>query len=177
MTFSIAVLGAECTGKSTLCVALAKALSGIVIPETLREFCEAHARAPFANEQNFIMDTQIQRLGHLKLLNPRFIVMDSAPISTALYSQIYFNDVSLKQRALTFHREHFDLSLIVQPEFGWQADPLPWMRDSQVAQGRFNQLLKQWIDSNPDLLIAQLTGSLNNRVSQAIAAIEVLTSL
>ena len=36
----IAVIGAECTGKSSLCEALAERLPGLWVPEALREFCD-----------------------------------------------------------------------------------------------------------------------------------------
>ena len=57
----IALVGAECTGKSTLGAALAGRLPGVALAECLREFCEARGRTPHAHEQREIVEAQIAR--------------------------------------------------------------------------------------------------------------------
>jgi predicted transcriptional regulator len=47
----VAVLGAECTGKSQLCQALALTLPGITFSEVLREWVAVEGRSPNAEEQ------------------------------------------------------------------------------------------------------------------------------
>ncbi len=57
----IAVLGAESSGKSTLCVALARRYDTLWVPEYLREFVDTHGRVPFESDQFGIARTQRAR--------------------------------------------------------------------------------------------------------------------
>jgi nicotinamide riboside kinase len=176
MTLTVAVLGAECTGKSTLCEALGAVLSAIVIPETLRNFCELNHRTPRADEQTLIIQSQVDELRRIKAQRPPYIVMDCAPITTALYSQMYFDDDSLVEIASDFHRLHIDLTLTLEPEFNWQPDRIPWMRDSQTMQARFDQLLGRWLLSHSDLNVAKIGGTHQERIFQAIAVVRQMQS-
>jgi nicotinamide riboside kinase len=47
----IAVLGAESSGKSTLCQALAQRYDTLWVPEYLREFVDTQGRVPFESDQ------------------------------------------------------------------------------------------------------------------------------
>ena len=63
----IALLGAESTGKTQLSWGIAEALQSLglqvnVVPETLREWCEAHNRTPLAHEQLEIAQQHAQRI-------------------------------------------------------------------------------------------------------------------
>ena len=57
----IAVLGAESSGKSTLCEALARRYGTLWVPEYLREFVDTHGRVPFETDQFTIARTQRER--------------------------------------------------------------------------------------------------------------------
>jgi len=63
----IAILGAECTGKTTLAHALATALDGCGgraawVSETLRDWCRQNGRTPEAHEQRAIALAQAARI-------------------------------------------------------------------------------------------------------------------
>jgi HTH-type transcriptional regulator, transcriptional repressor of NAD biosynthesis genes len=168
----VAVLGAECTGKTSLIEGLAADAQlrnyGVsFIAELLRDFCVKHARTPRQEEQLPLMQAQCTAL----LNASPIVIADCAPITTALYSQMYFNDPSLIAHATQFHTEHIDLHLVLWPEFSWTADPLPFMRDGLVAQNQFDQLLNDWLASNPQLRWVRLSGSLAHRTEAASAAI------
>ncbi|MGB3676680.1 MAG: AAA family ATPase, partial [Candidatus Nanopelagicales bacterium] len=47
----IAVIGGECSGKSTLANALAQDLDAVLAVEELRKFVEEYGRPPLVNEQ------------------------------------------------------------------------------------------------------------------------------
>ena len=172
MTIQIAILGAESTGKSDLIAALLSLFAAhrteliVAVPEVLRRFCADHARAPFASEQRGILDQQIaseqnaveqsrvesnaveQFAKDQTVLSespkPRAILLsDCAPITTAIYSQMYFNDPSLVDLA-TSHHQRYQLSLVLAPDIGWHADPLPFMRDGPTAQMDFHRRLLAW---------------------------------
>jgi nicotinamide riboside kinase len=176
-SLKVVVLGAECTGKTSLIEALAEDTrlhdyELQVIPELLRDFCVRHSRTPRRDEQTDLLDAQCAALlnnqtGKKLPIN----IADCGPITTALYSQMYFQDQSLLARATQFHSEQIDLHLVLKPEFSWTADPLPFMRDGQAAQNRFDQLLSEWLNNNPQLPRVRLSGGLTERIATASAAI------
>ena len=167
MTKRIAILGAESTGKSDLIAALLllfaahRAESVVAVPEVLRQFCGDHGRAPFENEQRGILDQQIaieqsliektafepstaKQFALAALPKPPDISLsDCAPITTAIYSEMYFNDSSLIEVASSHHKK-YQLSLVLVPDLGWHADPLPFMRDGPDAQMEFHRRLLAW---------------------------------
>ena len=174
VTIHIAILGAESTGKSDLIAALLPLFAShrtekfTGVPEVLRQFCIEHGRAPFASEQRGILDQQIaseknavehcvtDETGLSELPKPPAILLsDCAPITTAIYSEMYFNDPSLVALA-TSHHKNYRLSLVLAPDVGWHADPLPFMRDGPKAQTDFHGRLLKWfrITQMPYQLIA-----------------------
>src|SRR5665647_1631849 len=54
----ICIIGAECTGKTTLARALAANFDCPWVPEHLRDFCDTHARTPTRDEQPGILEMQ-----------------------------------------------------------------------------------------------------------------------
>ena len=59
----IAIIGAECVGKTELAQRLAEWLPGLWIPEYLREFCDRLRRTPRLDEQMLILAEQQAREG------------------------------------------------------------------------------------------------------------------
>jgi nicotinamide riboside kinase len=181
-TIRIAILGAECTGKTSLCKALALAVPQLpalqstvieiaIVPEALRQFCETHQRVPMQHEQLGIMRQQAtlelaaEKLLHKNLTN--LVLSDCAPITTAVYSELYFSDRHLYEEASTHHKR-YDLSLLLYPTLGWQADGL--FRESAEAQRRFHDRIKVWLTetASPCLEISE-TGAA--RTASALHAI------
>lgn len=193
MNIQIAILGAESTGKSDLIAALLllfaarKTESVSAVPEVLRQFCIAHGRAPFAHEQQGILGQQmaveqlaieqstieqstIEQSGLERSLNQRTVLLsDCAPITTAIYSEMYFNDPSLIDVATT-HHQRYRLSLALAPDIGWHADPLPFMRDGPRAQLDFHWRLLQWLSCS-QMPYQLITGSGQSRTQSALDAI------
>jgi nicotinamide riboside kinase len=175
----IAILGAECTGKSTLLEALAQGLRAqlhrpvIALPELLREFCEREKRTPRKDEQALLIDAQIQRESAFadepaSPLSPQpVLISDCAPITIALYSQIYFDDHSLMAIA-TQHHKSYRLTLVTQPDIGWQADGN--LRDGITIQTEFHRRLTQWLQIN-SIEAVHIEGTGQSREALAFAAI------
>jgi len=120
----IAILGAECTGKTQLAQALAQQLSqdhpGTVwIPEYLREWCAANGRTPRVDEQAAIAQEQMARV----LAHPAapLLLTDTTPLLTAVYSEVLFGDCSLYATALQQQRI-FGLTLLAGLDLPWVAD-------------------------------------------------------
>jgi HTH-type transcriptional regulator, transcriptional repressor of NAD biosynthesis genes len=178
-TIRVAILGAESTGKTSLCKALALALTTrfsdiALVPEALRQFCETYQRVPAEQDQRRIMHQQaaleLVAENAFQKTRTNLVLSDCAPITTAIYSELYFSDQSLYEEA-SAHHARYDLSLLLCPNLGWQPDGL--FRDSPEAQQRFHRRLKTWLaaGANPWHEISE-TGSA--RTTSALSAIITL---
>lgn len=99
----ICLIGAECTGKSTLAQALANHFCGLWVPEQLRAFCALHGRTPLTSEQTLIMRAQFEQEEQMAALAEQtsrpYVFCDGTPLLTAIYSDFYFADKSLFEQA------------------------------------------------------------------------------
>ena len=145
---NIALLGAESSGKSSLAQALVaeiRAIDGappvVWVPETLRLWCEARGRTPLRHEQ-----ADILQLHHTHMTEARqqagqdaWLIADTTPLMTAVYSQHYFSDTSLYTHAWHAQR-NFEVTLLMGLDLPWQADG-PW-RDGPATQQAVDNLLR-----------------------------------
>lgn len=122
----IALLGAECTGKSSLTRRLGERLSAPTVGEYLREWCLDAGRTPQREEQAAIAAEQQRRI---EVLQAPLLIADTTGLMTAVYSQHYFGDDSLLHDALAAHRRSVDLTLLCCPE------GVPWQRDGCLRDG------------------------------------------
>ena len=166
----IAVIGAECTGKSSLCEALAARLPGLWVPEALREFCDRHARTPRADEQVALVAEQIARetaaRAQARTLGCEWLVIDSSPLATALYSLELFDDDSLLPAAIA-HQHGYDLTLLAGIDVPWTADGI--QRDGPDARASFHARLTAVL-SEARIAHTELSGTLRSRLAAALQA-------
>lgn len=163
----VALLGAECTGKSTLAEALAKHFNAGLVTEYLREWCDAHDRTPHQHEQSHIAAEQAARIeaagrGH------DLVIADTTPLITALCSEHYFNDTSLTADALAFQRR-CDLTLLCAPDLPWQPDG--FLRDGPAVRERFDARIREALTAG-GIAWTDITGTDHKRLSAAIAAVQ-----
>ncbi len=196
----IALLGAESTGKSTLAAALHRHLQAAFatlpaphaqplithVPEYLRDWCTQHGRTPRADEQAHIAHIQAQWLtdaAHLHSLH-HWLIADTTPLMTAVYSDHYFGDPSLYAMALGFHAaprlagaalvsdtppHHLPpLNLLMGLDLPWQADGS--LRDGPATQMAVDTLLRQQMDVR-QLPYQTVYGTDSARVAAALQAI------
>lgn len=143
----IAIVGAECTGKSTLAQALVPALRQLTgrrvagVPEGLRTWCAAAGRNPRRDEQAAIAAAQQAAIAQAAAGHD-IVVADTTALMTAVYGQHYFGDESLVAPALAAQRD-CALTLLTALDLAWQADGE--LRDGPAAQqavdGRLRTLL------------------------------------
>lgn len=138
MTRVVALLGAECTGKSTLAEALATRLQAGLVGEYLREWCDAHGRTPLQHEQAHIAAEQAARI-EAAARRHDLVFCDTTPLITALCSEHYFDDHSLTAGALAFQRR-CDLTLLCAPDLPWEADS--FLRDGPGVRAAFDARLR-----------------------------------
>lgn len=142
----IAILGAESTGKTTLARALRAALQqdhgqAVWVPEALRDWCVRHGRTPRPQEQQEIALAQAQAIDSA---GPGYLLADTTPLMTAVYSDVIFGDQSLYRFALE-HHSCFELTLLTDTDLPWVADGLqrggPYWRTA--VDTRLRQVLAQ----------------------------------
>lgn len=122
---AICLIGAECTGKTTLAKSLAEHFDGLWVDEYLRTFCAEHGRTPAREEQSLILETQVAHEAEALILardeNKAFVLCDTAPLLTAIYSEFVFADRSLYGQAHALHAR-YALTLNLSPDIPWIAD-------------------------------------------------------
>ena len=121
----ICIIGAESTGKTTLAQALAVQFDSFWVPEYLRAFCESRGRTPTQHEQSMILKTQVVDEMSAKVKarahNRPYVFCDTAPLLTAIYSDVVFADTTLYPRARALH-SRYALTLLLEPDIAWVAD-------------------------------------------------------
>jgi nicotinamide riboside kinase len=162
----VALLGAECTGKSTLARALAARLGAGLVTEYLREWCEARGTTPRVHEQADIAAEQARRIEH-GAAHHELLIADTTPLMTALFSQHYFGDDSLLPQALAFQRR-CDLTLLCAPDLPWQADG--YMRDGPGVRAAIDTRLRDTLRQH-GLPWQSVQGSDDDRLNAALRAI------
>lgn len=139
----IALLGAECTGKSTLAQALHTALSArglrvARVPEVLRDWCQQHQRTPQAHEQAAIAQAQARAI-EAAAQTSDWVLADTTPLATAIYSDVLFDDTNLYPMALEF-AQRCAIHLLCATDLPWVADGL--QRDGEAARLAFDTRLR-----------------------------------
>jgi len=171
----ICLIGAECTGKTTLAQALAAHFSGLWVPEQLRSFCDLHGRTPRADEQAAIMRAQFEREEQVAAQALQaacgYVFCDSPPLLTAVYSDFYFSDQSLFDCARALHAR-YALTLVLSPDLPWQPDGL--QRASEVVRAAVHSRIQHALQAMhmPQIEVAGLHEA---RLQAGIEAVETLT--
>lgn len=167
MSRLVALLGAECTGKSTLADSLARHFDAGLVTEYLREWCDAHGRTPLQHEQVHIAAEQAARMT-AAMHEHALVFCDTTPLITALCSEHYFGDDSLTAGALALQRR-CDLTLLCAPDLPWEADGI--QRDGPGVRAAFDARVRaalttagmRWVD---------IGGTPAERRAAAIAAVQ-----
>jgi len=166
----IAVLGAESSGKSTLCEALARRYGTVWVPEYLREFVDTMGRVPFEEDQFGIARTQRAREDAAAVLARDFLFCDTTPLMTALYSRVYWGRVDAPLDALA-RRHDYALTLVTAPDTPWVADGL--MRESEEVRERVFGMVEGELDAR-GIRFVLVEGDLPHRLRQVEAALSVI---
>lgn len=172
----IAVLGAESTGKTTLCQALAHRLAlqpgwsrdevGLV-GETLRAFCDREGRTPRRDEQGALAEAHAQRI-RAAAQRHRVVVADTSAVMTAVYSLFIFGDRSLHETALASHRDGVDATLVTALDLPWVADG--HQRDGPHVREPVDRLLRIALNDSR-IEYAVIAGQADDRVDAAWRAL------
>ena len=133
----IAIVGAECTGKTALAQALAVRLGLLTgrrctwVGEWLRHWCEREGRTPRPDEQAAIA-AQHHHLIDAAAADHEVVICDSTALMTAVYSDMLFDDRSLVAYAMAQQRR-CALTLLTALDIDWVPDGL--QRDGPQVRG------------------------------------------
>ncbi len=167
----IALLGAESTGKSQLAAELAAHLCAngqraTAVGEYLREWCEQRGRTPHRTEQVHIAQTQEVRI-KAAAKNAAWVVADTTPLMTAIYSEFIFQDSSLTKAALDYQKS-FDLTLVTGLDMPWEADGI--QRDGAHVRAPVDALIRTRLQTS-GIPFEVIYGTGELRTEHAIQAI------
>lgn len=172
MSRIVALLGAECTGKSTLAEALSRHFGGGLVTEYLREWCDTHGRTPLQHEQAHIAAEQARRIEAAARARA-LVICDTTPLITALCSQHYFHDDSLLAEALAL-QHRYDLTLLCEPDLPWQPDG--FQRDGPQVRAAFHARLLGCLHQQ-GLPVVTVSGNEAQRFEAARSAVTRLPRL
>ena len=167
----IAVLGAECTGKSSLVAALqahwqAGGAKVLVAPEVLRQWCDQQGRTPLAHEQKAIAQAQAELTEHGSDVD--YLIADTSPLMTAIYSDVLFQDPSLYPFALS-HQRIYQHTLVAGLDLPWQADGI--QRDGPAMREQIDARLREVLQRE-GLAFSMVYGQGPQRLAGALAVLE-----
>ena len=169
--FVVALMGAECTGKSTLAQQLCDALlaqgtRAALVPEVLRGFCARLGRTPRVDEQQAIADAQTLSIAQAAARDP-VVIADTTALMTAVYSEQVFGDTSLYAHAMRDHRA-CSLTLLAATDLPWQGDR--HQRDGPAVRLAVDRLLRRALDRSGTPYVV-VTGIGPARLQAALAAV------
>ncbi len=174
MALTIALLGGESSGKTTLAQALHRHLQEVLhipstlVSEQLRQWCEAMGRAPRAEEQAARADEQTRQIEAARHQpGVRIVIADTTALVVAAYSELYFNDRSLHPAALEQQRR-YDLTLLMGLDLPWVADGL--FRDSPTVREATDAVLRRELQGAA-IPFQTVYGHGNARLQQALRCI------
>ena len=165
----VALLGAESTGKTSLSQHITQALlaqgqMAAYVPEVLREWCQMNGRTPALHEQRQIAQQQAERIFSIR---EGWVIADTTPLMTAVYSDYVFNDPSLYDEALELQAQ-FDLTLVMGLDVAWLPDGL--QRDGEHVRQPVDHLIRQSM-SKRQLQFKVIYGQDQARLNAALLAI------
>ena len=111
------------------------------VPEILRDWCVRRGRTPRPQEQQEIALAQAQAIDSA---GPGYLLADTTPLMTAVYSDVIFGDQSLYRFALE-HHTCFELTLLTDTDLPWVADGL--QRDGPQVREPVDALLRAALHS------------------------------
>lgn len=167
MTGIVAIIGAECSGKTSLAEALGVALPARVVPEQLRRFVDRHGRAPTPAEQSAVLQQQIAAEA-AQAAAGGWVVSDAGALMTAVYSMLYYDDDTLAAPALDHHRQACAATLWCDIDIPWTPDP--GQRDGPAYRLRAHRLIAEVLAADPLPVIA-VPGAPEVRLRTALAAV------
>lgn len=166
----IALLGGESTGKSTLARALAEALETVYVPEFGREHWEHRGGLLSFDDMVYIARTQVEREQQQALMAGRWLICDTTPLTTQLYSELLFGSVA--DALANLARRPYANTFLCAADF-------PFVQDGTRQEEEFRRRQQTWYQDalqQRQIHFELLEGPLSRRVDTAVRLIRDVTS-
>jgi nicotinamide riboside kinase len=145
----------------------------VAFEEPLRLWVDEKGSPPGRAAQHALLGRQQQaeasaeqQAGSLGL---SWVLCDSAPLVTAVYSEIYYDDQGLYELALAHHAQSYQATLVCDADLPWEADP--GQRDGPALRETTHALLLQRLqDHGLGYFIVQGQGPDRARLAQYFLA-------
>ncbi len=172
---TVALLGGESSGKTTLGLALSHQLntlgvSAMLVPEHLRAWCEREGRAPLTQELATIAAEQSRQIAEAVQSNVQAVVADTTALVVAAYSERVFNDRSLLPASLKA-QQPCHLTLLMGLDMPWQADGM--FREGPGMRADIDAVLRRELQS-AGIPFQTVYGSAEARLRHALRAVGAL---
>ncbi|NPU92447.1 MAG: AAA family ATPase [Gammaproteobacteria bacterium] len=133
----VLLLGGESTGKTTLAAALAQTLDTQWVPEYGRELWEHKNGAMEFTDMLHIAQTQIAREEALAMNAQRWLICDSSPFTSLLYSHVLFDRADPQLERLA--NRHYDHVFLCATDF-------EFVQDGTRRDAVFRQYQQDWYE-------------------------------
>jgi nicotinamide riboside kinase len=175
VAITVALLGGESSGKTTLGLALTQQLNALgvpttLVPEHLRAWCEREGRSPLAHEQAAMAAEQTRQVDVAAQSGAQVVVADTTALVVAAYSARVFNDHSMLPDSLNV-QQRYSLTLLMGLDLPWQADGL--FRDGPGMRADIDALLRRELQS-AGIPFQTVYGSAEARLQHALRAVGAL---
>jgi NadR type nicotinamide-nucleotide adenylyltransferase len=161
----VLLLGGESTGKTTLAQALAKALNTQWVSEYGRELWDAKQGKLEFDDMLHIANTQIEREDHFATEANGWLICDTSPLTTLLYSHAMFDRAAPELIDLACRQ--YDRVLLCAPDF-------EFIQDGTRRDDAFRQYQHDWYErelTKRQIPFSVLEGSLEERLITGLSTL------
>ncbi len=161
----ICLLGGESSGKSTLAAALARSLDTLAVPEYGRTLWDEKRGNLQFPDLLHIARTQIGRENEMARRANRFLICDTSPLTTFLYSNALFGKADPELARLA--ERPYDQVFLCAPDFDF-------VQDGTRRDDGFRRYQHQWYETElarRKIPCVALSGPLENRLAEAISVL------
>lgn len=169
----ICIVGAESTGKTTLCEKLAEQYQTNWVPEYGREYCaekwkDGNITDDWCSEEfvTIAMEQSLREDYAARAAN-KVLICDTDPFATSIWHERYLNKRNIEVEAIANSR-FYDLYLLTSDEIPFIQDGLRdgehirhWMHERFI--GALTETNRPWV---------LVSGTLDDRISQAVRSID-----
>jgi NadR type nicotinamide-nucleotide adenylyltransferase len=168
----VSVVGAECTGTTSLSKALADHYDTVWVPEYGRQVCEERLTAgtfgtwthldfhEIGEHQQAAEDAAARTCGPV-------LICDTDALATCIWEERYLGESSARTEELAAERT-YDLYVLTSDDIPFVQDGL---RDGEHLRGWMTQRFRKRLDARSEPYV-EVTGSPSERRAQAVAAVD-----
>jgi hypothetical protein len=139
-------------------------MRAVAVPEVLREWCDLQGRTPAVHEQVQIAAAQAERIFSIE---DAWVIADTTPLMTAVYSDHLFQDPSIYPYALD-QQARFDVNLVLGLDVAWTADGI--QRDGAHVREPVDNLIRKAL-TEANLAYKVIYGQGDARLNNALVAL------